>query len=146
MPDGDVLCICHLILNCRVLRSVLFHIWHKLNLPMFLLSVGLLTIRYTDSLIFLAMPWSSLPIMWKFSCIVMWLVVLLWWCIGEGSLWCSLNLCPGGLSYIFFITCKLLTLEPANGSTFLRHWVLVLGRHQNIVIVLLPLKWVCMPY
>ena len=38
---------------------------------------------------------------------------------------------PGGLSYIFLMACKLPTLEPVNGLTFLLHWVLVLGRHQR---------------
>ena len=40
---------------------------------------------------------------------------------------------PGGLSYIFIITCKFSTLQPVDGPTFLLHWVLFLGRHQNIL-------------
>ena len=48
---------CLLILSPGVLRSTLFHIWCKLNLPIFLLRVGLLTLIYIDSLIVLVMSW-----------------------------------------------------------------------------------------
>ena len=34
----------------------------QIKFPIFLFSVGLLTLMYIDSLIVLAMPWSSLPI------------------------------------------------------------------------------------
>ena len=82
-----------------------------------------------DSLIVLAMPWSSLPIIWKLSWLVVWPVVLLWLCMGEGSLRCSLNLFskgPGCLSNVFLITHKFPTLKPIDGPTFVFHGVLIL--------------------
>ena len=50
---------CLFILSPVVLRRTLSHIWCKLNLCIFLLSVGLLTLIYIDSLIVLGVPWSS---------------------------------------------------------------------------------------
>ena len=47
-------CACLFKLRPGVLRKTLSHIWGKLNLPMFLLNVGLLTLIKLDSLIFLA--------------------------------------------------------------------------------------------
>ena len=41
---GGIPCVCLFILIHGVLRSTLSHIWCKLNLPIFLLSVGLLTL------------------------------------------------------------------------------------------------------
>ena len=82
------------ILSPGVLRRTLFHICSKLNFPTFLFSVVLLTLMYIDSLIVLAIPWFSLPIIWKLSWVVVWPVMLLWLCIGEGSFRCSLNLSP----------------------------------------------------
>ena len=38
-----------------------------------------------DSLIVLLVPWFSLPIIWRLSCVVVWPVVQLWLCIAEGS-------------------------------------------------------------
>ena len=55
------------IVSPGVLRGTLSYIWCKLNFPIFLLNVGLLTVIYIDTLIVLAMPWSSLPIVWKLS-------------------------------------------------------------------------------
>ena len=52
-------CACLPILSPGVLRSTLSHIWCKLNLPTFLLKLGLLTLMYIDSLIVLGVPWSS---------------------------------------------------------------------------------------
>ena len=48
-----------------VLSKILCHMWGKLNLPIFLFKVGLLTLINMDSLIFLAKPCPSLPIIWK---------------------------------------------------------------------------------
>ena len=49
-----------------VLSKTLSHIWGKLNLPSLLFKVGLLTLMYMDSLMFLAKLCPSLPIIWKF--------------------------------------------------------------------------------
>ena len=86
-----------------------------------------------DSLIVLAVPWSSLPIIWKLSCEVVWPEVELWLCMG-GSFRCSLNLSPKvpEVSYQFLITCKVLTLEPEDGPTFVFHGVFILVGIQEI--------------
>ena len=106
-------CACLFILSPGLLRSTLSHTWCKLNLPIFLLRVGLLTLMYMDSLIVLAVSWSSLPIIWKLSCEVVWPEVQLWLCIGEGSFRCSLNLSP-----------KVLEVFPIYSSSYARspHW------------------------
>ena len=85
----------------------------KLNLPIFLFSVGLLTLMYIDPLIVLALLWSSLPIIWKLSWVVVWPVLLLWLCIRKGSFRCSLNLSP-----------KVLEVSPMYSSSQARspHW------------------------
>ena len=47
----------------EVLSKILFHIWSKLNLPIFLFKVGLFILIKMDSLMFLAKPCLSLPIL-----------------------------------------------------------------------------------
>ena len=51
--------------------------WDRLNLPMLLLRVGLLTLMQMDSLMFLAKLCPSLPIIWKLLWLVGWPVWLL---------------------------------------------------------------------
>ena len=41
----------------KVLSKILSHMWSKLNLPIILFKVALLTLINMDSLIFLAKPW-----------------------------------------------------------------------------------------
>ena len=53
-----------------VLSKTLSHMWGKLNLLIFLFKVGLFTLINIDSLIFLANPCPSLPIIWKFCWVV----------------------------------------------------------------------------
>ena len=127
--------------------KTLSHMWGKLNLPMFLFNVGSFTLIKIDSLVFLAKPCPSLPIIWKLLWLVGWPVLLLWWCIGEGFFRCSLNLCP-----------KVLELSPMYSSSQVRspHWSqcmdpllltmesLSLGETSSFLMVLLSLKWVCM--
>ena len=131
-----------------VLSMTLSHICDKLNLPIFLFNVGLLTLINIHSLIFLSKPCPSLPIIWKLCWVVGW-PVLLWWFIGEGSLRCSLNLSP-----------KVLDVSPIYSSSQVRspHWnqymapvllimgSLSLGETSRFLMVLLPLKWVCILY
>ena len=62
----------------------------RLYFPIFLLSVGLLTLMYIDSLIVLAKLLSSLPIILKLSIDVSWPLVLWCWNIGDGAFKCSL--------------------------------------------------------
>ena len=58
-------CTCLFKLRPGVLSKTLSHMWGRLNLPLFLFNVGLLTLIKIDSLIFLAKPCPSLPIIWK---------------------------------------------------------------------------------
>ena len=58
-------CACLFNLRPGVLSKSPSHMWGKLNLPMFLFNVGLLTLMNMDSLIFLAKLCPSLPIFWK---------------------------------------------------------------------------------
>ena len=64
----------------------------RLYFPIFLFNVGLFTLMYMASFIALAILWSSLPIILKFSTDVMWPV--LFWCsyMGDGAFRCSLYL------------------------------------------------------
>ena len=75
--------------SVHVLNRTLSHIWWRLYLPTFLLSVWLLTLMYIDSLIVLARPWSSLPIILEFSGLVLCPVWVLCAWMDEGSLRCS---------------------------------------------------------
>ena len=49
--DMPTVCACLFILRPGVLSKTLSHMWDKLNLPMFLFNVGLLTLMNMDSLI-----------------------------------------------------------------------------------------------
>ena len=66
----------------------------KIILTHISISVGLLTQMYIDSLIVLARPWSSLPMMLKFSGVVLCPVWVLCTWMDEASFRCSLYLSP----------------------------------------------------
>ena len=55
-------CTCLFKVRPGVLSKTLSHMWGKLNLPIFLFNVGLLTLKKIDSLMFLAKPCPSLYI------------------------------------------------------------------------------------
>ena len=55
-------CTCLFKVRPGVLSKTLSHMWGKLNLPIFLFNVGLFTLIKIDSLMFLAKPCPSLPI------------------------------------------------------------------------------------
>ena len=96
-PLRDVLYACPLswlILRSGMLNKTLSILWWRLYLPIFGLCVGLLTLIYIASFIVLAMPWSSLSIMLKFSGVVLSPVWVLCTWMGEGSFRCSLYLSP----------------------------------------------------
>ena len=101
-----------------VLSKTLSHMWGKLNLPMLLFKVGLLTLINMDSFIFLAKLCPSLPIIWKLLWLVGWPVWLLCWWMGEGSFRCSLYLSP-----------KVLEVSPMYLSSHPRspHWYLYMA-------------------
>ena len=53
---------------------------------------------------------------------------------------------PGGFSYVFIISGKVTKLELIYGPTFVGHRIFVLVETSRFLMVLLPLKWVCIPY
>ena len=55
-------CTCLFKVRLGELSKTLSHMWGKLNLPIFLFNVGLLTLITIDSLMYLAKPCPSLPI------------------------------------------------------------------------------------
>ena len=60
--------------DSRVYKTTILIHWNSIilqYLSTFLLSVGLLTLMYIDSLVVLDKPWSCLPIMLKFSGVVL---------------------------------------------------------------------------
>ena len=123
-------------LSPGVLKKTLSHIWFKLYLPMFWFNVGLFTLKKIDSLMVLAYPQSSLPIMLKLSSVMPWPDCWICQWMGEGCLRCSFlfllsffSKSPGGFPYIFFITVKVVALIAVNYSTFVVLGVLVLGFH-----------------
>ena len=82
-----------------------------------------------DSLIVLAMPWSSLPIIGSVASDATVVVYR-----GEflQVLFESFSKGPGGLSYIILITHKFSTLEPVDGPTFVFHGILILRGDQDV--------------
>ena len=142
-------CTCLFKVRPGVLSKTLSHMLGKLNVPIFLFNVGLLTLTNMDSLIFLSKPCPSLLIIWKLFWYVGWPVWLLWSWMGEASFRCSLNLSP-----------KFLEVSPMYSLAQVRslHWnqymaqilltkgFLSYGEASRFLMVLLSLKWVCMPY
>ena len=64
----------------------------RLYFPMFLFKVGLFILMYMASFTALAILWSSLPIILKFSTDVMWPVLFWCSCIGDDAFRCPLYL------------------------------------------------------
>ena len=139
-------CVCPLsllIFRSGVLNRTQPHIWGRLYLPTFLLSVGLLTMIYIDSLIILTGPWSSLPIMFKLSGVVLCPVWVLYTWMDEDSFMCSL-----------YLSSKFLEVYSMYSSLYARspHWYqymillflsmgfLSLGLTSICLMVLFPLK------
>ena len=142
-------CTCLFNLRPGVLSKTLSHMWGKLNLPMFLFNVGLLTLMNMDSLLFLAKLCPSLPIIWKLLWLVGWPVWLLCWWMGEGSFRCSLCLSPKVLEVSLVYSLSLERSPHWNqymAQLLLTIGSLSLGKTNRFLIVLLPLRCVCMPY
>ena len=87
----------YFIFSSGMLNNILSQMCGRLYFPIFLLSVGLFTLMYIDSLIVLAKLLSSLPIILKFSMDVSWPLMLWCWNIGKGAFKCSLYLSPNVL-------------------------------------------------
>ena len=87
----------YFIFSSGMLNNILSQMCGRLYFPIFLLSVGLFTLMYIDSLIVLAKLLSSLPIILKFSMDVSWPLMFWYWNTGEGAFKCSLYLSPNVL-------------------------------------------------
>ena len=74
----------YFIFSSGMLNNILSQMCGRLYFPIFLLSVGLFTLMYIDSLIVLAKLLSSPPIILKFSMHVSWPLMFWCWNIGEG--------------------------------------------------------------
>ena len=68
--------------------------WFRLYLPMFWFNVGLFTLMKIDSLMVLAYPHSSFPMMLKLSSVMVWPVCCICPWMGEGCFRCSFLLSP----------------------------------------------------
>ena len=104
-------------------------------LPTFLLRDGLFALMYRASFINLIRFWSSLPTMEKLSMVTGWPEMLIWLCMGEGDLRCSLNLSSKFLadSHInSWITVNPVTFESVYDPTSFKVWVFILRGHQEI--------------
>ena len=79
-------------LSSEMLNRTSSKICGRWYLPIFLFRDWLLTLIYKASLMSLMRFWSSLPKMEKLSIVTECPEVLIWSCIGEGALRCSLTL------------------------------------------------------
>ena len=132
------------ILSSGVLKRTLFHIWLRLYLPVFLFNVGLFTLMWMASFVVLARPWSSLTVMLKLLLVEVCPVCCMCTWMGEGarcifhpeSLMCPL-ITPHCRQYPHtgdYMTPLLLPLVS---------WSL--GFISTCLMVVLPLKYACMP-
>ena len=76
------------------IKRTVSHIWLRLYLPMFWFNVGLFTCIKMYSLMVLACPCSSLPMMLKLLSVMLCPVCCMCIWMGEGCLRCSLDLSP----------------------------------------------------
>ena len=145
-----IACTCLFKVRPGVLSKTLSHMWGKLNLPIFLFNVGLLTLINMDSLMFLAKPCTSLPPYYLKVILTSGVVCMVAMMMnGEGCFRCSLDLSP-----------KVLEVSPIYSSSQVKspHWnqymvpllltmgSLSLGETSRFLMVLPSLKWVCMAY
>ena len=141
-------CTCLFKVRLGVLNKTLSHMLGKLNLPIFLFNVGLLTLINIDSLMFLAKPcpppyYLEVILMGGMACVV----ALMMYRGGIlKMLFESFSKGPRGFPYVFIIADKVTTLEPIYGSMFDDNGVFVLGEASRFLMVLLPLKLVCILY
>ena len=88
----------YLNLSSEMLSRTSSQLCGRWYLPMFLFRDGLFTLMYRASFISLVRFRSSLPNMEKLSIVTEWPEMLIWSCIGEGALRCSLNLSSKSLA------------------------------------------------
>ena len=102
--------------------------WGKLNLPIFLFTVGLFTLINADSLTFLTKPCPPSLLFGSFvaggmTCIT---AMMMYRERVLQVLYESFSKGPGGFPYVFIITGEVTTLEPVYGPTFVDHGIFVL--------------------
>ena len=104
---------------------------------------------YMASSIALAMLWSSLPIILKFSTDVMWPVLFWCSCIGDGAFRCSLYLSSKVLDDSPMYSSSQSILSHLNQYMTLLFFLMLslsLGDTSKFLIVFPPLKCTCIPY
>ena len=121
----------------------------RLYFPMFLFNVELFTLMYMASFTALAILWSFLPIILKFSTDVVWPV--LFWCsyIGDGAFKCSLYLSPKVLADSPIYSSSQSMLSHLNQYITLFFFLILflsLGDNSKFFMVFPPLKCTCIPY
>ena len=114
--------------------------------PMFLFNVGLLTLMYMAPFTALAILWSSLPIMLKFSTDVMWPVLFWCSCSSDGAFRCSMYLSSKGLADSPIYSSSQSILSHLNQYITLLSFLMLslsLGDTSKFLIVFPPLKYTC---
>ena len=102
-----------------------------------------------DSLMVLACPWSSLPMILKLVPVMLCPVCCMCAWMGEGCLRCSLHLSPNVLavsSYVLLIAGYVVALETVDNPTLLFFRVLVFWLHEDLFYLYVVLKCSCIPY
>ena len=121
----------------------------RLYFPMFLFNVGLFTLMYMTSFTALAILWSFLPIILKFSTDVMWPVLLWCSCIGDGAFRCSLYLSSKVLADSPIYSSSQSILSHLNQYITLLFFLMLslsLGDTSKFLMVFPPLKYTYIPY
>ena len=105
--------------------------WLRLHLPMFWFNVGLFTLMKMDSLMVLALPWSSLPMMLKLvsvmlcpvCCTCTWMTEVLLASFSKG---------PCCFPYVLLIAGYVIALETVDNTALLFFRVQVLWFHEDL--------------
>ena len=121
----------------------------RLYFSMFLFNVRLFTLVYMASFTALAILWSSLPIILKFSTDVMWPVLFWCSCIGDGAFRCSLYLSSKVLGYSPIYSSSQSILSHLNQYITLLFFLMLslsLGDTSKFLMFFPPLKYTCIPY
>ena len=121
----------------------------RLYFPMFLFNVGLFTMMSMASFTALAIFWSSLSIIFKFSTDVMWPVLFWCSCIGDCAFRCSFYLSPKVLAESPIYPSLQSILSHLNQYITLLFFLMLslsLGDTSKFLMVFPPLKYTCISY
>ena len=139
---------CYLSLSSGEFITTSSHICSSWYLPIFLLRDWLFTLMRMASLMDLAKFWSSLAKMLKLFMDISWPVLLWWSWLGDGAfmyaLYLSANVLPNSPMYSSSqstLACLYLYITPL----FCQMISLSLGLNRRSLMVLPPLKWICVP-